>query len=204
MKNTIKLGLLIMTLISCFILSGCGKNDFTGTWVGVNPEGQNLIKLTIQENGDKYIVAEDAYKYKPDKDLPIPKQYSLLAIRNGFKQKQTVTYDFNFILTKEKSPLPSTTATLSEDKEHLIVQGEKLSNILYVPKDDTLVFNNVKFIKVDKNDVITKSLEELKNNSILLIKHKYHKYSERFNLESTDTVKIGNITFDDSALIESK
>ena len=204
MKNTMKLGLLIMTLITCFILSGCGKNDFTGTWVGVNPEGQNLIKLTIQENGDKYIVAEDAYKYKPDKDLPIPKQYSLLAIRNGFKQKQTVTYDLNLILTKEKSPLPSTTATLSEDKDHLIVQGENLSNILYVPKDDTLVFNNVKFIKVNKNDDIIKSLEELKNISIFSIKHRYHKYSERFNLESTDTVKIGNITFDDSALIESK
>lgn len=204
MKNIMKFGLLIVTLITCFILSGCGKNDFTGTWVGINPEGQDLIKLTIQENGDKYIVTEDAYKYKPDKDLPTPKQYSLLAIRNGFKQKQTVTYDFNLILTKEKSPLPSTTATLSEDKDHLTVQGENLSNILYVPKDNTLVFNNVKFIKANKSDDITKSLEELKNNSIISLKSRYHKYSERFNLESTDTVKIGNITFDDSALIESK
>ena len=122
----------------------------------------------------------------------------------AIKQKQTVTYDFNLILTKEKSPLPSTTATLSEDKDHLIVQEENLSNILYVPKDDTLVFNNVEFIKVNKNDDITKSLEELKNNSIISLKSRYHKYSERFNLESTDTVKIGNITFDDSALIESK
>ena len=100
MKNIMKFSLLIVTLISCFILSGCSKNNFTGTWVGVNPEMHSLIKLTIQENGDKYIVAEDAYKYKPDKDLPIPKQYSLLAIRNGFKQKQTVTYDFNLILLK--------------------------------------------------------------------------------------------------------
>ena len=125
-------------------------------------------------------------------------------MRNGFKQKQTVTYDFNLILTKEKSPLPNTTATLSEDKDHLIVQGENLSNILYIPEDDTLVFNDVKFIKVKNNDDITKSLKELKNNSIFSIKHRYHKYSERFNLESTDTVKIGNITFDDSALIESK
>ncbi|SNV56002.1 Uncharacterised protein [Veillonella rodentium] len=200
MKYIIKINLFMIIIASLFIITGCGKSNFDGTWVGYD-DNKTMYHLSIQENGDAYLITEDAYTYKPAKDYPRPNSY-FPSFTNEDRSKN-VTFDINFILTKQKSDLSSTTAQLNKDKDQLIV-GKGFGNIYFNEKDETLLFNGIRFKKAtDKNvtDTVLKKLQFAMNQEL---KVKYHQYGERGLSKLTDHVTLGNITFDDSVLTQSE
>ena len=201
MKNILKLSLLMIALIALLITTGCGKNTFEGTWVGYDGD-KTMYKLSVQENGDSYLITEDAYTYEPEKGYPMPTSYFLSFILNEAKPKD-VTFDINFVLTKQKSDLSSATAQLNKDKDQLIV-GKGLGNIYFIEKDNSLLFNGIRYKKETSQDVTDTILKQLQFAMNQELKIEYHKYGKRGLNKSTDHVTLGNITFDDSALTDNK
>ena len=65
MKSIIKLTCIMMALLSMLVIAGCSnKPDYTGTWIGYDGENA-LYRLTIQENGKEYRVADGGYFFVP-------------------------------------------------------------------------------------------------------------------------------------------
>lgn len=201
MKTILKLSLLMIALVALVITSGCGKNNFEGTWIGYDGD-KTMYRLTVQENGDSYLIREDAYTYKPSKDYPTPAGYFPSFIRNENKSKN-VTFDINFVLTKQKADLTNATAQLNKDKDQLIV-GKGLGNVHFIEKDSTLLFNGIRFKKETSQDITNNVLKQLQFAMNQELKVKYHQYGKRGLNNLRDHVTLGNITFDDSALTATK
>lgn len=200
MKYMTKFALLMIALITLIASAGCGKSDFDGSWVGYD-DNKTMYHLSIQENGNAYLITEDAYTYKPAKDYPEPRKYWLMFNRENLTQN--VTFDINFVLTKEKSALSSATAQLNKDKDQLII-GQGHGNIYAIKKDDTLLFNGIRFKKESSPDITSDILKKLQFAMNQELKIRYHQYGERGLNKSSDHVTLGKITFDDSALTTTK
>ena len=115
----------------------------------------------------------------------------------------TEIFDINFVLTKQKSDLSSATAQLNKDKDQLIV-GKGLGNIYFIEKDNSLLFNGIRFKKETSQDVTDTILKQLQFAMNQELKIEYHQYGKRGLSKSTDHVTLGKITFDDSALTTTK
>lgn len=59
MKYMTKFALLMIALITLIASAGCGKSDFDGSWVGYDDD-KTMYRLSIQENGNAYLITEDA------------------------------------------------------------------------------------------------------------------------------------------------
>ena len=191
----------MIALFSIFLMAGCGKNNLEGSWVGYN-DSKTMYRLNIQENGESYLITQDAYAYKPEKDYPKPRAHIFSGI-SASDQPQNVTYDINFILTKQKSELSSTIATLNKDKNQLIV-GQNVGNIHFIEKDNTLLFNGIRFKKEGSQDLTDGILKQMQLAMTQELKEMYHQYGERTLNNTYDKVTLGKITFNDSALTQAK
>lgn len=201
MKQLTKISLIMIALFSIFLMAGCGKNNLEGSWVGYN-DSKTMYRLNIQENGESYLITQDAYAYKPEKDYPKPRAHIFSGI-SASDQPQNVTYDINFILTKQKSELSSTIATLNKDKNQLIV-GQNVGNIHFIEKDNTLLFNGIRFKKEGSQDLTDGILKQMQLAMTQELKEMYHQYGERTLNNTYDKVTLGKITFNDSALTQAK
>ena len=157
---------------------------------------------SIQENGDSYLITEDAFTYKPAKDYPRPNGY-LPSFIIGESKSKNVTFDINFVLTKQKAALTSATAQLNKDKDQLIV-GKDLGNVHFIEKDGTLLFNGIRFKKETSQDITSGILKQLQFAMNQDLKVRYHQYGKRGLNNLRDHVTLGNITFDDSVLTATK
>ena len=191
----------MIALFSILLMAGCGKNNFEGSWAGYN-DSKTMYRLNIQENGESYLITQDAYAYKPEKDYPKPRAHIFSAI-SASDQPQNVTYDINFILTKQKSELSSTIASLNKDKNQLIV-GQNVGNIHFIEKDNTLLFNGIRFKKEGSQDLTDGILKQMQLAMTQELKEMYHQYGERTLNNTYDKVTLGKITFNDSALTQAK
>lgn len=201
MKQLTKINLIMLALFSILLMAGCGKNNFEGSWVGYN-DSKTMYRLNIQENGESYLITQDAYTYKPEKDYPKPRAHIFSAF-NASDQPQNVTYDINFILTKQKSELSSTIANLNKDKNQLIV-GQNVGNIHFIEKNNTLLFNGIRFKKEGSQDLTDGILKQMQLAMTQELKEMYHQYGERTLSTTYDKVTLGKITFNDSILTNSK
>ena len=201
MKQLTKISLIMIALFSILLMAGCGKNNFEGSWAGYN-DSKTMYRLNIQENGESYLITQDAYAYKPEKDYPKPRAHIFSAI-SASDQPQNVTYDINFILTKQKSELSSTIASLNKDKNQLIV-GQNVGNIHFIEKDNTLLFNGIRFKKEGSQDLTDGILKQMQLAMTQELKEMYHQYGERTLNNTYDKVTLGKITFNDSALTQAK
>lgn len=69
----IKFFILTLTILSITLISACGSNplsstDYTGKWVSIDSKG-NTSKLTIQKQGETYLVTHKDYHFSTSVNL---------------------------------------------------------------------------------------------------------------------------------------
>lgn len=82
--------------------------------------------------------------------------------------------------------------------------GQGHGNIYVIKKDDTLLFNGIRFKKESSPDITNDILKKLQFVMNQELKIQYHQYGEHGLDKSSDHVTLGKITFDDSVLTDNK
>lgn len=214
MKYILKLGLIMVMLLSTIIIVGCGKNEsenkYLGTWVGY--DGNNVMyRITFQENGKEYMVTEDKLFYKSEKNYPKPHGSLFPSFDDSVKQANN-TYNINFILQKDSRTTTAREITPQNEKDdkekdkykNQLSYDEGRTIIRYIEKDNTLLINGIRYKKETSPDITNDILKQMKNARRMELETKFHKYGNRAIGSNHNLVIIDKITFDDSILTSSK
>lgn len=191
--------LIITMLLSTLLIGGCGTQNFTGTWIGFNDKDV-MYKLSIQENGNSYLVTRTSYTYKPEKGFPEVKV--VWQSRMSEAPRKTTFLDIPFILTKKQVSW-NTTLSLNETKDQLLTAKEMGYNIYIVAKDKSLLYDGIRYTKENDSNISNEILEKMQTYEKQSLTRRYYRYGERSLDDSTDIYLLGNITFNNSALSEN-
>ena len=170
-----------LILVFSAMLSGCGGPNFEGVWLldshNIMTGTPNVHELTIQKNGQAYILNELVYFYevsqawvneseqplaKADlayRDLRMPTEAELAADKEAGDNYHPI-YNFECRLAKTKS-IDNRAATLNDNK--LTIDGALGSQTFtYLDGDDTINFNGMVYIRA-KGSSLGDRLNELRN-----------------------------------------
>lgn len=172
MNKIFKIFCISMMMLAMIIISGCGGGDkFVGKWVSqqknmaVTFGGNYYQQLTIEKNGDSYLLTEVENQYKLDRK------------KNGGKGLLS-TYDGTFYWTIGKQEQSSAKA---DGENRLVVDGTmNMVTITYVEKDGTLLIGKQVYTKEKDGDMQKFKEEEQKRLQALYDADDMGFYQKRF------------------------
>ena len=156
MNKTLRVLVAVVMMAAAIALTGCGSDKYVGKWI--NTDGF-VKELTIEKNGDNYLVTPAIYRYYGEKTVLNQAEIdanklNIFDMKPSYK-KITPICDFKYTWVKSEMPkvpavMVNKQLTIKGNTNIFFVAGMPVT---YIEKESTLTVNNYTYKKETADDV---------------------------------------------------
>lgn len=177
-----KIIMLLLGIMLCTVITGCGGDKFTGKWINQNKSRR--IQLDIAKNGENYIITQTTGRYQQSQKMINEKEHNQSLNRFlGYQTYVPAIYDYTFTWTEEVLKL-----TAVEQKAKLLIDGTMGTDYyVYMDKNAQLMHGQEIYVKEKKDDLAQYQQACHKNIAVEFAQHK-NEYDQQLKEKGSGAV----------------